>query len=784
MKKFFIHNALAIVVFSATACIMLVVPVTSTLHIDSAMVAALSAAVTAAWVAAGQSRSSQTRADARSILVLALLLGFMALPLAAIDQLRSCATLTGLGFWLWIPPVSLLFGYSVGRFMRLCSLPAPRLLAVSTIVLLTVFAWLPLLFSPRLFFFHPVIGYWPGALYDEVPVFPDALPWHRAMTLAWAAVVWSVGDLVYALSQTRSNHQTQNPSTRSGFEFQSSGESIPAKNPSTRSGLVWSISVMVAALFFLAATYLNSAELNIHAGRHHLQQRLGGVYQAGPVTLYYSQDHFSADEIRHIAALHLFHLEEIADTLQVDLAQMNTIESYLYGNEWQMQTLTGAKNVSYVPVWQATPQLHMRRQAIDATLRHELVHVVAREFGNRVLRASWSIGLVEGLAVALAPAHAGLTVDQQVKANEAFYSAEELRRLFSLTGFYRVSARVAYPVSGSFVAVLLQEYPVSLFREAYRTSSLQGAYGNKLPEAVRLWHDKVEQTPVTEPQRQVARAAFATPGLFDKPCPRVPGGFATERDRFRASMEQGDTVQALAYLARAISLEPGWQIGWQHYIRLTLARKGADAAPTIIRRESELPDAVFLHILLADARFMLEQQSVGTVSDGWVSEVLAPFSDVDDHAVQRALLVRSNARRWAAYLGVVHADAHRFKALAEQLPSLDDNILMQVYAAEYIRRRHNIGGMTHGDTPLQPEGEARFWQYLTEEPLHPYFCELTRPAVLQAAAYVPVSELEWWGRASLCEQKPAHESVAFVSARRLGLDEAMRFATYVQQSSE
>ena len=45
----------------------------------------------------------------------------------------------------------------------------------------------------------------------------------------------------------------------------------------------------------------------------------------------------------------------------------------------------------------------MLASEVGRSLGHEMAHVVAREFGMPVLRASPAVGLVEGLAVAVEP---------------------------------------------------------------------------------------------------------------------------------------------------------------------------------------------------------------------------------------------------------------------------------------------------------------------------------------------------------------------------------------------
>ena len=63
--------------------------------------------------------------------------------------------------------------------------------------------------------------------------------------------------------------------------------------------------------------------------------------------------------------------------------------------------LVGAKETSYVPIWLTKDQLHIAHNHLTSVLEHELVHVVAKDFGNLLFDGSWNITLIEGLAEAV-----------------------------------------------------------------------------------------------------------------------------------------------------------------------------------------------------------------------------------------------------------------------------------------------------------------------------------------------------------------------------------------------
>src|SRR5699024_3558595 len=146
------------------------------------------------------------------------------------------------------------------------------------------------------------------------------------------------------------------------------------------------------------------AEMGIITPETYLRQKLGGIQETEHFVIYYDKRGYTPAEIGLIAREHEFYLDQITDKLDLEKPDsVHKIQSNLYAHPWQKKELVGAKFTSYVPVWLEQDQLHIAKQQIESSLHHELVHVLAKQFGNQLFNASWSIGLVEGIAVALAP---------------------------------------------------------------------------------------------------------------------------------------------------------------------------------------------------------------------------------------------------------------------------------------------------------------------------------------------------------------------------------------------
>ncbi|HYW34536.1 MAG TPA: hypothetical protein VE868_03940, partial [Balneolaceae bacterium] len=330
----------------------LFIPLLRNFHIESALAAALTGCFWAAWVAAANRQLK--RGDIRQAASIIGYIYLFGLPLLVHALITGCFSFYGLGYWLLYPWPSVLFGYSIGRLFRIWRLPYPRFF---TIILLLVFAvgvfGYEFFTYPQVYFYNQVWGGWPGPIYDETVKVRWSLIFFRGLTLSWIGLFWWLPSFWHSMK---------------------------------------SKIVVLICTGLLAAGYTHLPALRITSPRHYLQKELGGVKQTPHFTLYYAKNQYSNDKIGFIAKKHEFYYHQITNILQINRPKnAPKIQSYLYGNPWQKKELVGAKFTSYVPVWLKQDQLHIAKQQIPSSLKHELVHVLAKQFGNKLFNASWSI---------------------------------------------------------------------------------------------------------------------------------------------------------------------------------------------------------------------------------------------------------------------------------------------------------------------------------------------------------------------------------------------------------
>lgn len=682
------HRFLFLVIPIVFGIILLFFPLVGDFHVESAMLASL---VGCFW--AGLSACSQPKyeSDFISALQISGFLFLVGLPLLVNSILTGCFSIDGLAFWLLFPLPSVFFGYAIGRLLRIWNVSYRRLIVIAVLISVGVGILVyELLTYPQVYFFNHVWGGWPGPIYDEQVQINEATVFFRLLTVLWSVLLWN----------------------------------IPTINSDKL--VKWIIGFSSIAILL---GYTQLAEFGVISPRSHLQNILGGHQATEHFDLYYDRQLYSDYEINLLAKEHEFYFDQIAN--QLELAERDSarkIESYLYRHPWQKKELVGAKFTSFVPVWLEQDQLHIAKQQIDHSLKHELVHVLAKEFGNKLFNASWSVGLLEGVAVAVdGGSSLTTTVDQIVVSEKPYPTAEELRYAFSPLGFYGGRSGVNYTTSGSFVRYLMKNYPISKLKEAYRTGNFTEAYDRDWETLTQEWHQVLDTVEIDTMDRRIARRIFGRPSLFEKECPHMISDFGLAEDRYQFFLANRDTTRALEALDRTVVLSdsaPPIKAEWSY-------RNLRAGNPQKVQQAASLQDStVDLQLLYADA-FALTDNKEQARQHLERAEVL--FQENPDSLLRPALATRQDNRQWSIYRQMTYnnnlpdstafADANnrtkirtiskaidyeQWALLESYTQQLVDDLLQLRYFDDYLRLIHHLA--FQGKEGLSDQLIEKLWE--------------------------------------------------------------------------
>lgn len=458
---------------------------------------------------------------------LALLLIPLVVIVLSMFVIPPCDWLEGLGFYLLIPGVTVVIAASLGLFCAVHYRHA-RLMAALFIAASIAYAAGLGYFTPAIFSYNLFYGFFPGITYDETIALTGTLVVSRVLTLGVAGILVWLSTLILL--------------------------HLPAGEPGWKTGIRL-LELMVrppyrwitaGVVLGLGLAYAFRCELGLESTASFIRRELGGEHRTANLTIYYPETVIGADEIERIGAEHEFALATVCRAFA--LPRTAPIESYLYPNEESKRRLMGAGATEIAKPW--SREVHLSVQSIDAVLKHEIVHVVAGEFGAPVIRASFSTGLVEGLATAIDWEWGNRTPHQYAAALRGAGVAPDITHLMTIRGFASQSSSVSYVLAASLTRYLMDRFGVRKLVQVYRHNDYQREYGRSLDELVVDWQrflDGVDPGP--RPQQNVD-ALFRRPPIFARVCPRLVGRWNAEA---RQALAGRDYEHSLALYERALS---------------------------------------------------------------------------------------------------------------------------------------------------------------------------------------------------------------------------------------
>ena len=645
-------------------------PVFGLLHAESSAVVAA-----VAFFAAGLSSLKLFREGARFGWVLARQEAALALPWALLTLSLlwrpNCGYFQGLLFFVLFPVVSVVLAVAVAF-----ALSATRwrwkktffCLVGGAIVLLAPLYDLGL--HPQFYVYNHVFGGVLGPIYDEELALRPGLFWFRGLTLLWAALAYFVGRRKGRKEERKKERGRRKRSRRveekkgRGKEGKRESGSREKKKrsrgveekkehePSPRFPISRTIHLHRPFLqssfppfltaILIAISYLFAAPLGINTTAEYIERVLGGHRQTLHFDIYYDPEALTPGEVDRLAQDHEYRYAWLAERLETDV--QGRIRSYIYPNAETKARLTGARYTNVAPVWLRTPQTHVLWPTYRSVFGHELAHVFSREFGLPVLKASLSVGLVEGLAVALEPPDGRPSPDEQVavallaqiglEAERGGLAAALAARLSPL-GFWTSRGAVSYTTMGSFISYLLETYGPGPLKAVYARGRFEDVYGKPLADLAEAWERALLGQPVTARSAEalVARR-FTIPSLFERPCPHHVPVYQRLYRAGQQALVAGDTARAVGRFEASLDRQPTYGAALDAWAQVHLAQ----AQPaSVIARLDTLGDALrspALALRLGDAYGLLEDPEAARTRYDEVLRKLPRYA-----RAERALLV-------------------------------------------------------------------------------------------------------------------------------------------------
>jgi tetratricopeptide (TPR) repeat protein len=458
-----------------------------------------------------------------------------------------------------------------------------------TVFYIVVLLHIPLVtfFRPQIFAYNPILGFFPGISYDETLLVTQRLLIYRLGTLAVSACILAAAVWIWQIRFFRKKKNTD---------------------------FLHSFPLMELSLFavFLPAVFVMisfSDRLGFSSSKQYIQQKLAGNYKTAHFEIIYPAGSVKRERIEQIGRLHEYYYRNLTQKLNIQFQK--PIISFLYSSPEEKGKLIGAGRTDISKPW--LRQIHINLADVEAGLRHEMVHVLAAEFGWSPLMISHNSGLVEGIAVAVGD---DVWYDEPLDRAAALVFVSgihpDLESLFSFSGFAKMNAGVSYALAGSFSKFLIDSFGIDQFKKLYFSGDFVLIYKRDLPSLLSDWRTIIQRQQFTSNDSIKAHYLFHRSSIFGKECARVIANINSESNDF---LRQREFEKALASSEKSLSLSRTAQAVFQKSAALFEMQRFEEVVHFTV---AQLHDTTFgssllpLHLQLGDAYWAMDSLNEAT----------------------------------------------------------------------------------------------------------------------------------------------------------------------------
>lgn len=369
---------------------------------------------------------------------------------------------------------------------------------------------------PQVYSYNPIIGFYPGVIYDELLPLSARHLVYRLIT----SIYFLLPLLAIAQQERRKNL----------FRF-------------------LSITFPVLGICF----YLLSPTLGFATTETTLRKALPEEIVTEHFSIHLPAGRFDRYEKAYIARLHEWSYEENVQFFNCKPRQQ--IQSFLFMDDAQKYKLTGAGAADIAKPWLS--EICITGNDYPATLKHEIAHVFTAEFGASPLKLAHNFNflLLEGAATASDGLISGKDIDYLSALALQQHKAPDMPGLYSGFNFFSANTALAYTLSGSFCSYMITKYGIENFKTWYQAGYDSTLFGKSL---AACWADFSND--LLNHEYRFADSApqlyFGTPPFVYKRFPRYVAAKKQSIDKLIESKQFGAALSGIERL-HYFSNEPG-----------------------------------------------------------------------------------------------------------------------------------------------------------------------------------------------------------------------------------
>ena len=273
--------------------------------------------------------------------------------------------------------------------------------------------------NPQVYFFNPIVGYFPGNIYDEDISVNSLLINYRLLNLIFFA-----GVLLFIYKFKNRIHLYKE--------------------------LTLALSIFITVLFSLLKPLLGFATNDAV-----IIEELGAKLSTPHFNIIYPNG--TDEQLVNLLGLHHeYYFEELSEFFGFEPERK--ITSFIFKDDDQKRKFFGAGQADVAKPWMN--QIYIELHSYVRSLKHELVHIFAAEFGTTPFKIAenFNPAMIEGLAVAVEDNYNDNDVHYIAALAKKFGYNINIENLFSGLNFFSGISTLSYIYSGSFIKFLIEKY--------------------------------------------------------------------------------------------------------------------------------------------------------------------------------------------------------------------------------------------------------------------------------------------------------------------------------------
>lgn len=354
---------------------------------------------------------------------------------------QKCPICNGILFYMIISLPSFYFGFVCGVFSFFINKKFSYLFFVGSILLFIMLPLLEFYFKPQIYFYNPIIGIFPGTIYDEEISISSSLIIYRIFNIIFFS------SILYGIMKIGNNRG-------------------PKKY------LFYTGILITTIIWFFTKQFLGFSSTT-----NTIKKNIKGIALTPHYKIIYPLS-TNENKKRLIILEHEYYDESLRH--KTELTPNHSITSFIFDDRNQKGKLFGTKAANVAKPWLS--QIYIDQYSLSSTLEHELSHIFAAEIGSTIFKITpnFNFALLEGYAMAMENNYAGFDIDYLAYLGNKSDYRIDLESLFSKMNFFASASSLSYIYAGSFIKFLIKKYGVSSVNKIYQDLDFQKHIGKKL----------------------------------------------------------------------------------------------------------------------------------------------------------------------------------------------------------------------------------------------------------------------------------------------------------------